>query len=176
MTFGHGLPDPVSGDVTFFAQAMMAGGQMTPLPAAKIGSFEAHDVRVGETWTWEVTNLTHGDHPFHVHGFFFELLEHEWEDDLNPDPALNFSFQPLARRQLLDTIRIPARLGAKGTSRTYTRLRVHFDDNRAQWSSRRAGRDPDLRSRRLLDLRWLVIPLPPVGTLGQGHAVGVRGA
>lgn len=145
VTFGHGLPNPMTGDVPFFAQAIMSGGQMTPLPAAAIGSFEAYDVDVGETWTWEVTNLTHGDHPFHLHGFFFELIEYEWEDDIDPSPALNFSFQPLARRQLLDTIRIPARLGQKGTSRTYTRLRVHFDDTGREGKVAAQGELPTFR-------------------------------
>jgi len=126
VTFGHSLPDPNTGDVTLFAQAKMVQGQMVPLPTPKINSFEAHDVEVGDTWIWEVTNLTHGDHPFHIHGFFFELLEYEFQDDLNP--ALNFNFTPYARRQAKDTIRIPARLGGKGTSRTIARLITHFDD------------------------------------------------
>ena len=62
VTFGHSFPDP-QGNVTFFAQAKMVSGQMTPLPGAKVDSFEAHDVHVGEVWDWQVTNLTHGDHP-----------------------------------------------------------------------------------------------------------------
>jgi len=131
VTFGHSMPD-MMGNVTLFVQAMMTmvpgqGMVMTPLPAPLIDSFNAHDVNEGETWEWTVTNLTHGDHPFHAHGFFFELLEYEWQDDLNPnDPTLNFNFVPW-RRRMKDTIRIPARLGAKGTSRSITRLLTTFD-------------------------------------------------
>jgi len=132
VVFGHGNPDPDTGEVVHFVQAMMTmvpgqGMVMTPLPTPLIDSFNAHDVDVGEVWDWKVTNLTHGDHPFHAHGFFFELLEYEWQNDLDPDPSQNFKWQPTTRR-LKDTIRIPARLGLKGPSRTITTLRVRFDD------------------------------------------------
>ena len=125
VVFGHGDPDPDSGAVTLFAQAQMAGGVMTPLPAPKIDSFNAPDAEVGEVREWVITNLTHGDHNFHTHGFFFELVSYEWQDDL--DPTLNQSFTPTERR-IKDTVRVPARLGQKGSSRTITKLRVHFDD------------------------------------------------
>lgn len=47
--------------------------------------------RVGETNLWEVTNSTAYDHPFHLHGFFFQVLEvggraptvREWKDTIN---------------------------------------------------------------------------------------------
>ena len=124
VTFGHGLPDPTTGNVTLFAQADFSTGTMVPLPAPKIDSFNAFDTEIGDIWIWEVTNLTHGDHPFHVHGFFFELLEYEFRD--MDDPTLNFNFEP-QRRIMKDTIRVPARLGAKGRSSTIARLRVLLD-------------------------------------------------
>ena len=123
VTFGHGNPDPATGNVVLFAQATMPGGVLTPLPAPKIDSFIAHDVEIGDTWTWNITNLTHGDHPFHTHGFFFMLESYEFQDDL--DPLLNFDFFP-GRKRIKDTIRIPARLGAKGSSRTIARLTTTF--------------------------------------------------
>ena len=144
VTFGHGTPNPTTGDVTMFAQAIMGDdGGLIPLPTAKIGSFQAHDAVVGEVRKWEVTNLTHGDHPFHVHGFFFELIEMEWIDMLNPSTNTKFTplhdnivtgapFNPktpfVPPRKLKDTVRVPARLGAKGTSKSITRLRTVFDD------------------------------------------------
>jgi FtsP/CotA-like multicopper oxidase with cupredoxin domain len=138
VTFGHGNPD-ANGNVTLFSQMGMVGGVMTPLPTAKIDSFNAHDVNVGEVWDWEVTNLTHGDHPFHAHGFFFEFIDWVWEDDDDPlNPNLNFSFTT-NRRWIKDTIRIPARIGAKGVSRTKTRLRVRFDDTGREGDADAAG-------------------------------------
>lgn len=135
-TFGHGAPDPTTGAVTLFAQAKMENGNVVPLPAALVGSLEAHDVSVGDTMMWEVTNLTHGDHPFHMHGFFFELMEYQWIDQ---DTGVDFTWkarllpplrtgQYVPPRQFKDTIRVPARIGAKGRSKTIARLRVYFDD------------------------------------------------
>lgn len=52
----------------------------------------AHDLRleahVGETQVWNVVNNTDFDHPFHLHGFFFQVLDDdtrtpEWKDTVN---------------------------------------------------------------------------------------------
>lgn len=50
-----------------------------------------HPVRVGELQVWDVVNDTPIDHPFHLHGFFFQVLEtngtppgfRSWEDVVN---------------------------------------------------------------------------------------------
>lgn len=34
-----------------------------------------HPVKVGELQVWDVVNATMMDHPFHLHGFFFQVLE-----------------------------------------------------------------------------------------------------
>lgn len=41
------------------------------------GERHHHDgpVKVGELQVWDVVNATRMDHPFHLHGFFFEVLE-----------------------------------------------------------------------------------------------------
>ena len=51
----------------------------------------ADPVRVGDLQVWEVVNQTKMDHPFHLHGFFFQVLEvngappefRSWEDTVN---------------------------------------------------------------------------------------------
>ncbi|HEY3263413.1 MAG TPA: multicopper oxidase domain-containing protein [Pseudonocardiaceae bacterium] len=51
----------------------------------------ADPVRVGELQVWDVVNETKMDHPFHLHGFFFQVLEVNgappeflsWEDTVN---------------------------------------------------------------------------------------------
>jgi FtsP/CotA-like multicopper oxidase with cupredoxin domain len=51
-------------------------------------------VRVGELQVWEVSNASLMDHPFHLHGFFFQVLElngkapayKSWKDTLNLPP------------------------------------------------------------------------------------------
>ncbi len=146
MTMGHSPPD-ANGDVNFFVQGEKdAMGNFVPLPAKKMTSLKAYDVQSDEVWIWEVTNLTHGEHPFHTHGFPFELLEYEFQDDLDPtNPNLNFTFAPTKRRMLKDTIRIPPRLGAKGSSRTIARLRVAFEDFGREGQIEAMGEQPTFR-------------------------------
>ena len=51
-------------------------------------------VRVGELQVWDIINDTLMDHPFHLHGFFFQVLElngeapafRSWEDTVNLPP------------------------------------------------------------------------------------------
>ncbi len=45
------------------------------------------EARVGETHVWTVVNATDFDHPFHLHGYFFQVLDDarvpEWKDTVN---------------------------------------------------------------------------------------------
>jgi FtsP/CotA-like multicopper oxidase with cupredoxin domain len=51
----------------------------------------AEPVRVGELQVWDLVNETGQDHPFHIHGFFFQVLEQHgetsavaaWKDTVN---------------------------------------------------------------------------------------------
>jgi FtsP/CotA-like multicopper oxidase with cupredoxin domain len=51
-------------------------------------------VRVGELQIWEVSNTSLMDHPFHLHGFFFQVIEENgkapeymaWKDTINLPP------------------------------------------------------------------------------------------
>jgi FtsP/CotA-like multicopper oxidase with cupredoxin domain len=54
----------------------------------------ADPVRVGELQVWDVVNETKMDHPFHLHGFFFQVI------DVNGAPPQFLSWE--------DTINIPA--------------------------------------------------------------------
>jgi FtsP/CotA-like multicopper oxidase with cupredoxin domain len=55
----------------------------------------AEPVRVGELQVWDIVNGTKMDHPFHLHGFFFQVLEVNgrppeflsWEDTVNIPPS-----------------------------------------------------------------------------------------
>jgi FtsP/CotA-like multicopper oxidase with cupredoxin domain len=55
---------------------------------------EDKPVRVGELQIWEVSNASLMDHPFHLHGFFFQVLEingktpaySAWKDTVNLPP------------------------------------------------------------------------------------------
>jgi FtsP/CotA-like multicopper oxidase with cupredoxin domain len=56
-----------------------------------------HDdpVRVGELQVWDVVNETRMDHPFHLHGFSFQVLQ----ENGRPTPTLSWE----------DTVNVPAR-------------------------------------------------------------------
>ena len=77
-------------------------------PFAKGKTFTA---KAGETQIWTVTNRTKWSHPFHLHGFFFQVL-----DDKG---AL---VRPLAWK---DTVNVPLE--------QTVRLIVRFDDREGSW-------------------------------------------
>ena len=51
----------------------------------------AESCRIGELQVWDIVNRSPVDHPFHLHGFFFQVLEvngrppefRSWEDTVN---------------------------------------------------------------------------------------------
>ncbi len=54
------------------------------LPAAQAPPVQA---RIGETHVWTLTNSSAFDHPFHLHGYFFQVIDDarvpEWKDTVN---------------------------------------------------------------------------------------------
>jgi len=68
-------------------------------------------VRVGELQVWDLVNETGQDHPFHIHGFFFQVIE---EDGQAP-PVLAWK----------DTVNVPRK--------TQTRIAWLPDDRPGQW-------------------------------------------
>ncbi len=48
-------------------------------------------VHVGELQVWDIVNETHMEHPFHLHGFFFQVIDDDgaappapaWKDTVN---------------------------------------------------------------------------------------------
>jgi FtsP/CotA-like multicopper oxidase with cupredoxin domain len=81
-----------SGEITFFVNGETYPA-VTPLPA-----------RVGETQVWELVNLSEMSHPFHLHGFFFQILSRDgvavleptWEDtfELRGSERVRIAFRP----------------------------------------------------------------------------------
>ena len=60
----------------------------------KQAHYRDQPVRVGELQVWDIVNDTLMDHPFHLHGFFFQVLDdngqpprfRSWEDTINVPP------------------------------------------------------------------------------------------
>jgi FtsP/CotA-like multicopper oxidase with cupredoxin domain len=67
--------------------------------------------RPGETQLWTVKNTTKWSHPFHLHGFFFQVVDEK-----------GFPVHPLAWK---DTVNVPFE--------ETVRLLVKFDDRTGQW-------------------------------------------
>jgi FtsP/CotA-like multicopper oxidase with cupredoxin domain len=67
--------------------------------------------QLGATEIWEVENVVGMDHPFHLHGFQFQLLE--------------VNGQPVAQRTWKDTVNVPKHGRA--------RFVVRFDDYPGKW-------------------------------------------
>jgi FtsP/CotA-like multicopper oxidase with cupredoxin domain len=132
--FGHSLPDP-NGDVTFFA----AMENDMPLPFPMVTPDDAPVATVGETYIIAVNNMTGGDHNFHIHGFPFQWINTEYVDMGTPD---NNYVVPASHLEWKDTILIPRRPGAKGTSRTITRLAIHIDDTGREGLVKAWGKEP----------------------------------
>jgi FtsP/CotA-like multicopper oxidase with cupredoxin domain len=82
--------------------------RINDVPFWKARPFHA---RLGETQIWTVKNDTQWDHPFHLHGYFFLVL------DADGAPV-----RPLAWK---DTVNIPMK--------TTARLLVTFDDRPGEW-------------------------------------------
>ena len=68
-------------------------------------------VRVGELQVWELVNETGQDHPFHIHGFFFQVLQQDGE----PSPVLAWK----------DTVNVPRK--------SQTRIAWLPDDRPGEW-------------------------------------------
>jgi FtsP/CotA-like multicopper oxidase with cupredoxin domain len=77
------------------------------------GERHHHDkpVRVGELQVWDVVNATRMDHPFHLHGFFFQVL--------------SVNGQPPAWRSLEDVVNVPPL--------STVRIAWYPDDRPGQW-------------------------------------------
>lgn len=71
----------------------------------------ADPVRVGELQVWDLVNETGQDHPFHIHGFFFQVLQQDGE----PSPVLAWK----------DTVNVPRK--------SQTRIAWLPDDRPGEW-------------------------------------------
>jgi FtsP/CotA-like multicopper oxidase with cupredoxin domain len=77
-----------------FSERIDADGEPTYLINGE-RHYRDHPVNVGELQVWDVVNSSSVDHPFHLHGFFFQVLERDGE------PAAFLSWE--------DTVNVPAR-------------------------------------------------------------------
>ncbi|MGE0125291.1 MAG: multicopper oxidase family protein [Vicinamibacterales bacterium] len=78
------------------------------VPYWKAKPFEA---RLGETQLWTITNDTEWDHPYHLHGYFFMVVDE--------------AGRPIGPKVWKDTVNVPMKSTA--------RVLVHFDERPGEW-------------------------------------------
>ncbi|MCF6338646.1 MAG: multicopper oxidase domain-containing protein [Gammaproteobacteria bacterium] len=77
--------------------------------ASEVTTHDAPDAQVGEIQVWNLVNMTGGDHPFHLHGFF-QVLETIYKDkDGNV-----LGVAPAPQLENVDVVNLPARNGPMG--------------------------------------------------------------
>ncbi|HHJ17224.1 MAG TPA: multicopper oxidase family protein [Gammaproteobacteria bacterium] len=112
LKFGHSMP-MADGTVKFLINGKTFG---------EVTAADAPDAQVGETQVWNLVNMTGGDHPFHLHGFFFQVLETVYKDE-NGNVLEVVPAPPLEN---VDMVNLPARRGPKGAM-SMTKIAVKFD-------------------------------------------------
>ncbi len=111
LRFGHSMP-MANGMINFLINGKTFD-EVTP--------DDAPDAQVGETQVWNLVNMTGGDHPFHLHGFFFQVLETIFKDtngnvlEVVPAPQL----------ENVDMVNLPARNGPMGAA-SVTKIAINF--------------------------------------------------
>ena len=112
LKFGHSMP-MADGSIKFLINGKTF---------AQLDSNDTPDAKVGETQIWNLVNKTGADHPFHLHGFFFQPLEIVTKDE-NGDII---EVIPAAYIEDKDTVNLPRRPGGKGSTSTL-RVVIKFD-------------------------------------------------
>ncbi len=112
LKFGHSMP-MADGSIKFLINGKTFG---------ELTSHDAPDAKVGETQVWNLVNMTGGDHPFHLHGFFFQVLETIMKD---PDGKV-IEVIPAPPIEDKDMVNLPRRPGARG-SVSITKIAIKFD-------------------------------------------------
>jgi len=112
LMFNHTRPQ-ANGDIFF----TINGKRYDQITAA-----DTPDAQVGDTQIWELGNMAGGDHPFHLHGFFFQVLE-----TIQKDAAGNvINVIPAPPLENKDMVNLPARPGKMG-SVTIVKIAIKFD-------------------------------------------------
>jgi len=111
LTFNHSMP-MVDGTVKFLINGKTF---------SEITSDDAPDAQVGETQVWNLVNMTGGDHPFHLHGFFFQVLEILYKDK----EGNVLKVVPAPQLENVDMVNLPSRDGPAG-SVSMTKIAIDF--------------------------------------------------
>ena len=162
LILGHTFPNFNNGELAAFIQG-------PGKPFELVTPEDAHQVRAGGTYVWEVRNLTDGLHNFHLHGWSFQKIETEWVDLDDP-----------GREKLRGAGPLPGEQGHPAPARAlrhrhwpeldYLALRRHLHRHRPLGSGGGGGQSAHGPA-----LRRLAHPLPHPGALRRRHDELFRG-
>jgi len=111
LTFDHSMP-MADGTIKFLINGKTF---------SEITSDDAPDAQVGEIQVWNLVNMTGGDHPFHLHGFFFQVLETIYKDK----EGNVLEVVPAPQLENVDMVNLPSRNGPAG-SVSITKIAIDF--------------------------------------------------
>ncbi len=111
LTFDHSMP-MADGTIKFLINGKTF---------SEVTSDDAPDAQVGEIQIWNLVNMTGGDHPFHLHGFFFQVLETLYKDQ----EGNVLEVVPAPQLENVDMVNLPSRNGPAG-SVSLTRIAIDF--------------------------------------------------
>ncbi len=111
LRFGHTMP-MADGTIKFLINGKTAD---------EVTTDDAPDAQVGETQVWNLVNMTGGDHPFHLHGFFFQVLETIYKDE----DGNVLKVVPAPPLENVDMVNLPARNGPTG-SVSIVKIAINF--------------------------------------------------
>lgn len=111
LRFGHSMP-AINGAIKFLINGKTFD---------ELDSSTTPNAKVGDTQVWNLVNMTAGDHPFHLHGFFFQVLE-TIEKDKDGNVIKTISASHLENK---DMVNLPRRPGPRGSTTT-VKIAVKF--------------------------------------------------
>lgn len=125
------LGDPVSTKRVTFAETMgMTNGAMTMGFLIDGKSFDMTRVdlksRAGDVELWEIANNTDMDHPFHIHGTQFQIVERERNGVKTPSPYL--AWKDTVNITSKETVRIKVRHSTPGRRMYHCHILEHEDN------------------------------------------------
>jgi FtsP/CotA-like multicopper oxidase with cupredoxin domain len=124
------LGEPISTQRIAFAETMgMANGAMTMgfLIDGKTFDMDRVDLksRAGDVELWEIANTTDMDHPFHIHGTQFQIVEREFNGKKTPTPFL--AWKDTVNITSKETVRIKVRHSTPGLRMYHCHILEHED-------------------------------------------------
>lgn len=115
--------------VVFSEEMSMAGGVHSMKFLLNGKSFDMKRIdftsKINEVELWEIANESDMDHPFHIHGIQFQVLEHELDGKVTPEARL--AWRDMVNTKAGETVRIKLVQRHKGLRMFHCHILEHED-------------------------------------------------